>query len=436
MPRPVVRSRRAGGHRVRRGAGAALACAQVLAGGCRDLLRADAPQLIEESVAQRPGNAAVLVAWAVGDFECALTSYIVTAGLVTDELADAQGAGDLHNLDRRTVSPALNVVAAAPCGSLGALYTPLSVARYQADNAGRLLEGWTDEQVTDRRAQLARMAAYGGYALVLLGEAFCSAAVDRGPELSPAQLFALAEERFTRAIEVSTAAGGAAGDSLRRLALVGRARARANQGRTAEAAADAALVPTGFVFNARYVSPPARSENRVFRLNNTQGAVVVAPSFRGLTAGATPDPRVPVADAGRNALNGITRLWAQGKYASLTAPIPIATWREATLIRAEAAIAGGDVAAGVGLLNDLRRARNLATLAVPATAAAARPLLVEERRRELFLESHRLHDTIRFGVPLSPAPGTPFPTGGTYGDQKCLPLPDVERLNNPNIGGG
>lgn len=32
------------------------------------------------------------------------------------------------------------------------------------------------------------------------------------------------------------------------------------------------------------------------------------------------------------------------------------------------------------------------------------------------------------------AAGAPFPVGGgTYGDNKCLPLPDVERLNNPTL---
>ena len=36
-------------------------------------------------------------------------------------------------------------------------------------------------------------------------------------------------------------------------------------------------------------------------------------------------------------------------------------------------------------------------------------------------------------LPYTPAPGAPFPHGGFYGDQRCLPLPDVERLNNPNI---
>lgn len=65
-----------------------------------------------------------------------------------------------------------------------------------------------------------------------------------------------------------------------------------------------------------------------------------------------------------------------------------------------------------------------------------RAQLIEERRRELFLERHRLGDIIRFNITLSPPAGTPFPIkGGVYGNQICFPLPDVERNNNPNIEG-
>ena len=44
-----------------------------------------------------------------------------------------------------------------------------------------------------------------------------------------------------------------------------------------------------------------------------------------------------------------------------------------------------------------------------------------------------MFDTIRFNLPLVPAAGATFHAGGTYGNQKCLPLPDIERLNNPNL---
>ena len=421
--------------RARRVALAALAAlAPALATGCDELLQADAPQLIEERNLENAANAPVIAAGAVGDFECALAAYIAVMGTVADEFADAQANAAIWDLDRRTNIPATTLYAVNTCaGGFGGVYTPVSIARFQADNTLRLLDGWSDAEVPGRQALIARMAAYAGYSLLLLGEGFCSAAIDLGPERSPAQIFALAEERFTRAITVAQAVGGATGDSLRALALVGRARSRINRNQHAQAAADAALVPTGFVFNARFTPAAPRAENRVFRANNGNGTITVDPSYRGLTVGGVADPRVPVADAGRGGSAPQVRLWVQNKYGALNAPIPIATWREALLIRAEAAAQAGDVAGAVGFINQLRQRVSLPAFAA-TTAAQVRTQLVEERRRELFLEGHRLYDTIRFDVPLSPAPGAPFPNGGgQYGTNKCLPLPDLERLNNPNI---
>lgn len=403
---------------------------------CNEILKSEAPQLIEESTLQQPANAPVIVAGVVADFECSFAQYIAVMGTVTDEFSDSQANAAIWDINRRTNFPSTALYATGSCGGFGGVYTPVSTARFQADNTLKLLDGWTDAEVPDRTALTARVAAYAGYSLILLGEGFCSAAIDLGPEMTPAQIFALAEERFTRAIAAATAIGGTTGDNLRYLALVGRARARINQNKPAAAGADALLVPNNFVFNARYSSASGRSENRVFRVNNSNGTITVDPSYRALTIGATADPRVPVVDANRGGSFPQIRLFSQNKYASLSAPIPIATWREAILIRAEANLAAGDVSGAVALINQLRQRASLPTYA-GTDAAAVRTQLVEERRRELFLESQRLYDTIRFSVPLNPAPGTPFPNGGgTYGDNKCLPLPDIERINNPNIPNG
>jgi len=409
-----------------------------LLGGCNELLKSEAPQLIQESTLQQPANAQVIVAGVVADFECAFSQYVAVMGTLSDEFSDSQANAAIWDIDRRTNFPSTGLYSTGGCGGFGGVYTPISAARYQADNTLKLLDGWTDAEVPGRMALIARTAAYAGYSLILLGEGFCSAAIDLGPEMMPAQTFALAEARFTRAITTATTVGGAAGDSIRFLALVGRARARINQGKRAEAAADAALVPNGFVFNARYSAASGRSENRVFRSNNTIGTITVDASFRGLTVDGVADTRAPVVDAGRGGSFPAIRLFSQNKYASLSAPIPIATWREALLIRAEAAVEAGNVTGAVGFINQLRQRVGVALPAyASADAAAVRTQLVEERRRELFLESHRLFDTIRFNLPLTPAPGAPFPNGGgTYGNNKCLPLPDIERLNNPNFPKG
>ena len=69
---------------------------------------------------------------------------------------------------------------------------------------------------------------------------------------------------------------------------------------------------------------------------------------------------------------------------------------------------------------------------VGTTAAAVRAELIEQRRREFFLEGQHLGDLIRYGITPLPATGSAYHGSGVYGNQLCLPLPDSERLNNPN----
>ena len=57
--------------------------------------------------------------------------------------------------------------------------------------------------------------------------------------------------------------------------------------------------------------------------------------------------------------------------------------------------------------------------------------ICEERRRELYLEGHRNNDMLRFNLPFDTGLHR---KGAPYGPTTCLPLPEVERLNNPNIG--
>ena len=398
--------------------------------GCTRLLDVDAPQLIEESTLQIPSNAPVIVAGAIGDFECAFGSYIVTMGLIGDEFSDAQGNAATWDLDRRTNNPANGLYTTAGCTGLGGTYTPMSTARYAADNAVKLLEGWSDAEVPNRQLLIARSSAYAGYALVLLGEAMCTAAIDLGPELSKTQLFAEAEQRFNKAITVAGAIAGAAADSIENLARIGRARSRIDRNMRTEAAADAVLIPNNFTFNARFSDKESRVENRVYRQNGLGAGITAATNVRNLTFGGVADPRVPVIDAKRQ--SNTVAVWTQTKYTALTQPIALGSWREALLIRAEDAAYAGDGPAAVGFINQLH-----ARVSLPQYSSTdldeIKAQVIEERRRELFLESQRYYDIFRFDLPEMPAPGSSFYAGGSFGSQKCLPLPDVERLNNPNL---
>ena len=393
--------------------------------GCDRLLDVEVPSRVEASSLYIPANAELLVNSAVGDFECALASYIVATGLMTDELVDAALQVSRWDYDARRTLPS-GESGVDPCTDLG-VYTPLSTARWQADEIREALEGWSDAEVPSRDELIATAAAHAGYSLVLMGEVMCSAAIDEGPELSKADLFRLAEERFTTALAAAQAANDA---DLIAFARVGRARALLDRGEEAAAAADATLVPADFVRNATYSAAAPRRENLIFRDNILASASSIDPAYRNLTYGGVADPRVPTVNTGELGADGITPLWHQRKYTDRGSPIPIATWDEAQLIVAE--VAGGQQA--VDIINQLHQRANLPPFS-SSDPAAIRQQVIEERRRELFLEGHHLYDVVRYGLPLVPAPGTPYPpkAGGFYGDQTCLPLPDVERRNNPNL---
>ncbi len=419
-------------------AGAALATAAGCDGIGR-LLEVDAPSQIPVGVLDDPVKAPLLVNGVIGDFECAFGAYAALGGILSDELIETTQTANRWPYDRREVQSSDALYGEFGCEALG-VYGPFSTARWVGDQVLAQLEGWTDAQMpagANRTQLIATTAAYTGYSYLLMGEAFCSVAFDAGPERTSAQSFALAEERFTRAIAAATSLGGAAGADLRNMALVGRARSRLDRGQYAAAAADAAMVPNGFSRVMGASSASTRRNNRVWAQNSpNSNATSVGPAFRGLVvAGSSdtvPDPRVPVVNGNRTATDG-NAIWEQRKYPQSSTPIPLATWREARLIQAEAAARAGQPEVAIGFINQLRAAHGLPAYG-GGTAAEVLAQVVEERRRELFLESHRFFDIRRFDLPLVPAPGTPFLKGGSYGDTRCLPLPDVERLNNPNIG--
>jgi starch-binding outer membrane protein, SusD/RagB family len=397
---------------------------------CSDILNVDAPTQVAADLLNDPAHANLLVQGVISDFDCALGGYIVSQGLLGDELHDGTFTASRWPTPSRTLA-GTETYGTSGCTGLG-VYTPLSTARWSADDALRKLEGWTDAQVAERTEKIGMVAAYSGYAHVLLGEGMCTVAFDVGPELQPADAFARAEDRFTRAIAAATSAGD---DETRYMALVGRARARLNVGDGAGAVADASLVPAGFAKESVRSDLDARSRNRIAAespWSNGSGVAGAATSvkepYRNLEIGGVPDPRVPVTDMQGTTGDALTANWRQDKYQSPAAPVPIATWEEAQLIIAE--VQGGQTA--VNIINALRAPHGLPNFA-STDEAVIQAQVREERRRELFLEGQRLGDMRRLNIAPFPATGTAYNKGGTYGDARCFPLPDVERRNNPNI---
>lgn len=404
--------------------GLSVASLAAFVAACDMLLDVESPAAVDAEFLEDPANAALAVSSAIADFECAFGEYIVAGGLIGNELWDSQLAARMWSYDRRDFTETGGVYATFTCGSDPGVYQTLSTARFAADNAARILENASG--VANQAALLATANAYAGYARLLLGEGMCTAAIDAGPELTSQQMFALAEEKFTAALSGGTS-------DITNMARVGLARARLNQGNTAGALADAQQVPAGFVKYATSSSLSSRANNHVFRLNNFQERVSVEDEFHNLSWKGVPDPRVAVRDEGVPAASDdLTPLWTQQKYADRDAPIPIARYAEAQLIIAE--VQGGQTA--VDIINALHAAAGLPAFD-PATDGPVADHILQERQRELFLESHHLYDKIRFGDPFLPVAGTPYQEtgakGGFYGATTCLPLPLVEIDNNPNI---
>ncbi len=395
-----------------------------------NLLKVSAPDNLPADDYIVPQQAGLLVNGAIADFECAFAAGVLVEGIISDELADAQSSSANWDYDRRSSNQ-------YPGGTYGTggcnssqspgIYLPLSTARWDADNVLTNLQKWSPADVGAARDSLiAASALYAGFGYAMIAMSMCNAAFDLGPSQTQAQMFALAEQRFSSAIQVASQRSFT---NLLNAAYVGRARVRLFQGNLSGADADAKLVPAGFVYNATYSSSTSRRYNRVYTAIDYSPYYTVAAPFRNVTTEGVVDPRTPVK-------YGVTLrgqdgqiIWMQQKYTAYGTPIPLAKYDEAQLIMAEAE--GGQNA--ITIINALRDRWSLPHYSGATDAASIKQLIISERSKSLFLEGQRNYDIARFKIPFTPPEGAAFEKGGNYGNTTCLPLPDIERFNNPNI---
>lgn len=400
----------------------------VAPGGCQDFLAVDNPMLIEGSDVDEL-DAATFARSAHQNLATAYARLLVYSAWFTGEAVLAETMAEPHEFGRRDISADNQAL-------LRDIWTPLSVARASGD---RLLAGLDG---TGPRTDLARSyaALVAGFAMILIGEHFCHGAIDAGPSLTPAMVADTAIQRlaFAQAAAQRAEAGstGAEADEARAVALaarVGRARAHLQVGRRAEAAAEAAGVPVDFTYELPYsddLNHRLRLGNFVWHRTVGRGILAIAPAFRDLA-----DPRVPVLAPrpDRPPFDGITEFWTQDKYPSYGASIRLASGLEATYLAAEAEGGGALLA----LIQSRRQANEQEPWAGPHDDASLFEELLEQRRREFFLEGRRLGDWRRHpdAIRFVPQPGSEYPRAGhgPIGEQTCFPLPAKETRNNPNI---
>ena len=398
-----------------------------------DLISVEAPSLVAAQDLDDPVNADMLVNSAVNDFRCALVHFIGAGAYVGMEwgVGSDTGGGSFVWFDNRAFEPFgwTAMYASGDCsGTAPNVYEPLSTARFMADDILRRLDVWGD-QVPNNTDLTATAAAFAGYSLTLLGEAMCSAAIDGGSEMFPDDLFTEAQDRFDLAI---TAAGSAGDTDIQNLARVGLARALLNLGQAADASTVASQVPVGFSYDFDYSGADASTENKLYMLMEREQMATVDVPYRNMTFLGQPDPRVPVFNTGLLGPGTDIEMWATTKHSSLDSPVQVASWEEAQLIMAEAALGASQLQDAVDIINTLHGLVGLPDF-VSSDAAEIRTQLIYERSAELFLEGQHMQDLERFNLTLFPAPGTPAYHGGFFNDQICFPLPQVEYANNENI---
>ncbi len=405
-----------------------------------ELLKVELPgEVLEESL-NDPALAETLVRSVVADFDCAWNTYVTVTALLSDQYIEATGNLALRNFgSRRVMADDANLTGS--CNSALAAYTPMQIARFQAEDIYKRVDALPDAGFPNKTLWKATTRAYAGYSLIALGEGFCSMVLDRGPLLQPGQVLTEAESRFSEAITLATQAGN---QDFRNMALVGRARARLNLRNFAGARADAELVASGYIKNATRDATVTRRYNQSCETMNCaqlpRRDATLAPSYRNVTWEGVADRRVNVTTANQAASDGVTIHYMHDKITSRASPHLVASYKEAQLIIAEAAARSGDLSTARTIINQRHTLAAIPPFDAGETATQAEVIhqVIEERRRELFIEGgQRLNDHIRFRdtefrIPFLGEPGSDHPNGFNhkdvpYGPTTCIPLPTIER---------
>ena len=409
---------------------------------CESLLEVDIPGNITEAELNDPILAPDLVNSVEAAFDCMIGTYIEEIGRwAKDFYFMGAGTGFIYTQTRTSEVQDFEQVDCTQTGVTrsAAVYLPLQTVIRQGEQATELIGDFKDEDVEHRAFLLAKAAAYTGYAYQIMGETFCQLAFDGGPAETPQQAWMRAEAKFTESLQLAptTAPSGETVASIMDMARVGRARARLNLGDVPGVLADAGGVTAGFVRLAQMDGGTARRSNRVYENNNRDRGSSVHPSYLYLMVEGVPDTRVESDSLGQVGFDGITQMYAQNKYADLGADIPFSTWREAQLMIAEV----DPTTQGVAIIDGLRMTpHGLPAYTGGTTTTEILELVLEERRRELWMQGSKLGDMLRVqGDPNLPdIPGYLFETGlnqrgQAYGTATCYPLPLSETDNNTNF---
>jgi hypothetical protein len=448
---------------------------------CKDFLTADNPGIVQVDRLDDTSMVELMANSAIGSFQDVFPWMSYYSAVFTDELRNHGVFFEEGLFDQRRVQQ--------DNGTWSFFhYTPLQRARWLADSmAGRIRTVYAAGDSALRDVRLARTYAFAGYGLLVIAEMLCEAplaahGVAYSRPYNTNELFTFAQQRFDSAIKIATASRAAnaavtsgptatlaaryvlAADSIRNLAYVGMARAALGKGDNPAAIAAANLVTsmggaTGFEYRLYYSSTTALGISNFYQDRVSGGAGVTTGSISGTPFISLDDPRVPHPLTATNtplaeAVQGTgafvvpnsppsfssfnnTRTGADFTYG---ASIRLASLLEAQYILAEAGGAGGTNFGGqtnIAFVESRRTAFPSTTAATPTDATNYMDNLIDQRRRDFYLDGHRMGDLRRY---LKFYSRDFWPTGPMYGSatlsfgtQMCFPLNVAEITNNPLV---
>lgn len=447
---------------------AAVAIVVAASSACSDYLKVTNPGAVDVTKLADSTDATLLVNGAVAEFQLMYGSTALYGGLFSDEASNAHVNSSYILMDQRNLTNNLDLVSLT--------YSPIQRARFASDTTANRLIGYLGANAgADTR--VARTLALAAYSEVILGETFCTAPIQGSKPLDPAALFQLVAPKFDSAIAIARAASAgnnnkAAADTLVNLALVGAARAALDLGDKTKAIAYASQVTAGFVYRVYYaegipttpglpVNPywnamgspqaatsPGAQVSGGFTYSQAALWYSVDPTFQNLK-----DPRVPTTPTTVRAMNATqvyvpnkpvsfggyiapTTAFPGGQAMTPGASIRIASYLEAQYIIAEA---NGGNAATLAFVNQQRTANGQGASTATSPAAVLADLR-DQRRREFYLDGHRVGDLRRYlsQYQLDQFPKGPYQGSTTvsYGTSTCFPIPISEINANPNAAGG
>jgi starch-binding outer membrane protein, SusD/RagB family len=425
------------------------------------LLVAPTPDVVKPSDITGASALPAAYAAAIGDFQVgyaggygngldANEGLAQMAGLLSDELIDAETFNTRIEVDRRATKP-INLTTLQT-------FEDIQRARATAD-----LVASRFRQFDPTNPQGAEVQALAAFTYVMIAESYCNGVptskvnddgtFSYGDPQTGRQLLTAAVAKFDSAITSATASGGS---TALNLARIGKGRALLDLNQAAQAATAVAAVPSTFNYSIQHDENTGRQNNAFFAFNYLEGRFSVGDQegTNGLPFVSLADPRLPTIDAGPG-FDGETELFLTTKYSDRSSPTPLAEGTEARLIQAEAALAANDLSGFLSNLNDARAhaltytadgAPNsqpldsppaLKSSDVPSTAAGRQDLLFTERALNLFLTGHRLGDMRRliwqYGrsadkvFPIGPyEPTNSSKAGASFGADVNLPIPQEE----------